>query len=106
MNFDESFLRLLASEGGYSNHASDPGGATNHGVTQAVARANGYSGDMRDFTLAQAKAIYRRQYWDAARRVPILASVDGLGLRQCEVAHIAGIAVGPCHGLSDAMVCR
>lgn len=67
MNFDDSFTRLLGSEGGYSNNPADPGGATNFGVTQAVARANGYAGDMRDFTQAQAKAIYRRLYWDAVK---------------------------------------
>lgn len=67
MNFDTAFEKLIGHEGGYSNHAADPGGATNYGVTQAVARANGYTGDMRDFTLAQSKAIYRRQYWDAVR---------------------------------------
>ena len=42
MNFDTAFEKLIDHEGGYSNHATDPGGATNHGVTQAVARANGY----------------------------------------------------------------
>jgi len=67
MDFETAFTRLLGNEGGYSNNPSDPGGATNWGVTQAVARANGYQGDMRDFTQAQASAIYRRLYWDAVR---------------------------------------
>jgi len=40
---------IYANEGGFVDHPSDPGGATNHGVTQAVARANGYTGDMRYF---------------------------------------------------------
>ena len=67
MNFDQAFQKLLGHEGGYTNNPSDPGGATNWGVTQAVARANGYAGDMRDFMPAQAKAIYKRLYWDAVR---------------------------------------
>ena len=67
MNFDESFTRLLGHEGGYSNHSADPGGATNWGVTQDVARANGYPGDMRDFPQAHAKAIYRTSYWAPVR---------------------------------------
>jgi len=67
MNFDESFQRLLGSEGGYSNNPNDPGGATNWGVTQSVAQANGYAGDMRDFTQDAAKAIYRSSYWDACQ---------------------------------------
>lgn len=68
MNFDTAFHRLLGHEGGYVDHPSDPGGATNWGVTQAVARANGYTGHMRDFPVDMAKAIYWRQYW-----VPIKA---------------------------------
>lgn len=67
MNFDDAFTRLLSSEGGYSNNPADPGGATNWGVTQAVARANGYAGDMRDFTQDAAKVIYRRLYWGAVQ---------------------------------------
>lgn len=68
MNFDTAFHRLLGHEGGFVDHPSDPGGATKWGVTQAVARANGYTGHMRDFPVDMAKAIYWRQYW-----VPIKA---------------------------------
>lgn len=68
MNFDTAFHKLLGHEGGYVDHPSDPGGATNWGVTQAVARANGYTGHMRDLPVDMAKAIYWRQYW-----VPIKA---------------------------------
>lgn len=68
MNFDQAFHRLLGHEDGFVDHPSDPGGATNWGVTQAVARANGYKGHMRDFPVDMAKAIYWRQYW-----VPIKA---------------------------------
>ncbi len=67
MNFDQAFHKLLGHEGGFVDHPSDPGGATNWGVTQAVARANGYTGHMRNFPVEQAKAIYRRMYWDAVR---------------------------------------
>lgn len=67
MNFDQAFHKLLGHEGGYSNHPNDPGGETMWGVTAAVARANGYSGPMRDLPVATAKAIYRKQYWDAAK---------------------------------------
>lgn len=67
MNFDTAFDILITHEGGFSNHPDDPGGATMYGVTEAVARANGYTGHMRDFTLNQAKSIYRKQYWDACQ---------------------------------------
>lgn len=67
MQFDDAFHKLLGHEGGYSNHPSDPGGATMWGVTERVARAAGYGGHMLNFPAEDAKRIYRRQYWDAVR---------------------------------------
>lgn len=65
MTFDEAFDALLKHEGGYSDHAADPGGKTRFGVTEAVARREGYAGDMKDYPLAEAKRVYRKLYWDA-----------------------------------------
>lgn len=67
MNFDQAFDRLLGHEGGYSNNPADPGGETMWGVTARVARANGYSGRMRDLPRPVAMAIYRKLYWDALK---------------------------------------
>lgn len=67
MDFDAAFDRLLGHEGGYVNHPNDPGGETNWGITVAVARANGYTGAMRDMPRDFAKQVYRRQYWAAVR---------------------------------------
>lgn len=67
MDFDTAFTKLLGHEGGFVSHPSDPGGATNWGVTEKVARANGYTGDMREYPQSEAKRIYRRSYWDAVR---------------------------------------
>jgi len=90
MNFDQAFHKLLGHEGGYVDHPSDPGGATNWGVTQAVARQNGYMGHMRNFPVEQAKAIYKRQYWDAIRadelppaiRYPVFDACVNSGAKQ------------------------
>jgi lysozyme family protein len=54
---------VIGREGGYSNHPADRGGATRWGVTEAVARAHGYCGDMRGFPREDAVEIYRRLYW-------------------------------------------
>lgn len=54
---------LLDREGGYVNHPADRGGPTNFGITQDVARANGYDGSMRLLPREEAAAIYRRLYW-------------------------------------------
>lgn len=67
MNFETAFDLLITHEGGFSNHPNDPGGATMYGVTEAVARAEGYSGPMQDLTLDFAKQVYRKRYWDACR---------------------------------------
>jgi lysozyme family protein len=67
MNFDQAFDELLKHEGGYSDHAADPGGKTRYGITEAVAREHGYRGDMRELPLEAARLIYRAAYWDAVR---------------------------------------
>ncbi|AEG49549.1 protein of unknown function DUF847 [Sphingobium chlorophenolicum L-1] len=55
---------VIAREGGYGNHPADRGGPTHFGITQAVARANGFLGDMRALPRSVAVAIYRRLYWE------------------------------------------
>lgn len=67
MDFEQAFDVLLGHEGGFSDHPSDPGGATRWGVTERVARANGYTGDMREYPRDSARVVYRRQYWEAMR---------------------------------------
>jgi len=70
---------VVAREGGYSNHPADRGGPTRFGITEAVARANGYAGDMRSFPREQALTIYRKLYWSrpgfelVALRAPLIA---------------------------------
>lgn len=71
---------VIAREGGFSHHPADRGGATNFGITEAVARANGYAGDMRRLPRALAESIYRRLYWErpgyafVAEMVPEIAA--------------------------------
>ena len=67
MNFDECFTALLAHEGDFADLENDPGGKTRYGVTEAVARAAGYTGDMPDLPLNLAKTIYQSQFWEAIR---------------------------------------
>ena len=67
MDFNRAFDLLITHEGGFSNHPDDPGGATMYGITEVVARAEGYTGPMRELTLDFAKQVYRKRYWDACR---------------------------------------
>ena len=64
MSFDQAIAELKPVEGGYVNNPADRGGPTNHGVTERVARANGYMGDMQTMPYVTAVAIFKTQYWD------------------------------------------
>jgi lysozyme family protein len=71
---------LIDREGGYADHPADKGGPTCFGITQAVARAHGYAGPMRQLPRKEAAVIYRRLYWlrprldEIASRSPRLAA--------------------------------
>lgn len=79
MSVDALIDALIGREGGYSNHPADTGGPTNFGITEQVARAYGYRGDMRLLPRATAVSIYRARYWErpgfqhVADRYPALA---------------------------------
>ncbi|WP_296526853.1 glycosyl hydrolase 108 family protein [Rhodoplanes sp.] len=79
-SYDAALARVLAHEGGYTNHPSDPGGPTNFGITIFDARKhwkpNATAADVKAMPLAVAKGIYRRRYWDAQRCDELPAGVD------------------------------
>ena len=54
---------VIDREGGYVNHPADRGGPTRYGITEAIARAEDYGGDLRSLPRALAADIYRRRYW-------------------------------------------
>ena len=72
--------RLIEREGGYVACAADAGGPTRFGITEAVARTNGYHGAMRDLPRDEAAAIYKRLYWlrprfdEVAERTGLIAA--------------------------------
>ena len=73
---------VLASEGGYVNHPSDPGKATNMGIT--IATLSAWRGtkvtnkDVQNLTQAEALAIYKAQYWDTVRADQLPLGLDYL----------------------------
>lgn len=74
MNFDKSFEQLIGHEGSYVNNSKDPGGETKFGVSKRSYPAV----DIANLTLADAKAIYRRDFWDRAQcdRLPSGVAFD------------------------------
>jgi lysozyme family protein len=67
MQFPTAFALLLGHEGEFSDHPDDPGGKTRYGITEAVARKAGYTGDMRALPLELAQRIYLESYWRPIR---------------------------------------
>ncbi|WP_420145986.1 glycoside hydrolase family 108 protein [Sphingobium sp.] len=64
MDIHDLIEEVIAREGGYTHHPADRGGPTNMGITEAVARANGYAGIMKEMPRSFAETIYRRLYWE------------------------------------------
>jgi lysozyme family protein len=79
-NYDLALARVLAHEGGYTNHPRDPGGPTNFGITihdyRRYIKSNGTAADVRDMKIADAAKIYRVRYWDALRCDQLPAGLD------------------------------
>ncbi len=79
-NFDRCVHFVLPFEGGYSDHPSDPGGATNLGITRAVLEdwrgRTVTKADVKALTLEEASDIYRARYWDRIRGDELPSGVD------------------------------
>lgn len=63
-NFDKAFELVVGVEGGYVNDPRDPGGRTIYGITERDHPDLWRAGPP---TLEQAKARYKRDYWDDVR---------------------------------------
>jgi hypothetical protein len=61
-SYEQALRRLLAHEGGYTNHPSDPGGPRNFGITihdyRKYVKPGATAADVRTMRLEEAKAIY------------------------------------------------
>lgn len=62
-NFDVCFEHLIGLEGGYNNDPVDPGGETKYGISKRAYPDE----NIASLTIDQAKAIYKRDYWDAVK---------------------------------------
>ncbi len=82
---------VIKAEGGYVNDPNDRGGETNYGITVAVARANGYTGAMKDMPRQIAEAIYAKRYVSEPRFDQVLAVNANIGLELVDT----GVNMGP-----------
>ncbi len=94
-NFESALKHVLRFEGGYSDHPSDPGGATKFGITHNV--LSQYRGrpvskeDVRNLTIEEASEIYRSRYWNKASCDNLPKGVD-LAVFDCAVNQGVGRA--------------
>lgn len=56
---DDILERVVGVEGGFVDDPLDAGGATRWGVTERIARAYGYKGDMRNYPRNEAKRVLK-----------------------------------------------
>jgi lysozyme family protein len=94
-NFQHALAHVLQFEGGYSDHPSDPGGATNLGITKAILEKHRGRAvtkqEVRALTGDEAAEIYRRYYWTAAACDQLPEGVD-LAVFDCAVNQGVGRA--------------
>lgn len=62
--FEDALAHTFGIEGGYSDDKNDSGGKTRYGITENVARAFGYRGEMCNLPRPLAEQIYRQNYWN------------------------------------------
>src|SRR5690606_19849333 len=91
MGIDAMIDATIGKEGDYSNHPADKGGPTRWGMTERVARRNGYTGDMRLLPRETAFSIYRQEY--AIR--PGFAAVAEISPAVGEELFDTGVNMGP-----------
>ena len=91
MTVGELIDDVIDREGAYVDHPADRGGPTRWGITQAVARAQGYGGDMRGLPREVATAIYRRTYWLRPGLDKVASRSPGLAAALFD----AGVNMGP-----------
>lgn len=90
--FEAAWSETGRAEGGYVNNLNDSGGATNHGITEQVARAHGFKGDMRDLSKERATQIAKAQYWDVMRLDDVAALSEPIAREMFDAGFLSGAA--------------
>lgn len=87
---------LINREGEFSDNPADKGGATRWGITEKVARASGYGGDMRNLPRDFAVAVYTHQYVNKPGFARILSISTVIGEEMIDTGVNMGVNIpGP-----------
>ncbi|MDD9911768.1 MAG: hypothetical protein OXR68_01205 [Alphaproteobacteria bacterium] len=87
---------VIGIEGGFSDHANDPGGATRYGITEQVARAHGYTGEMSRLPAEIAVEIYSKKYWDTLNLDDVLLLSPSIAFELFDSGVNAGVGRAGC----------
>ncbi len=90
MSIDQIINGILVREQGYVNNPNDAGGPTKWGITEKVARNNGYTGDMKDLPQEFAFRVLKLKYYIT----PGFAFVSDLSVRLGIAITDAGVLCG------------
>lgn len=93
MSFADSFERTLGLEKEFSDNPKDRGGLTRFGITEVVARAHDYTGDMKDLPLDTARTIAKAHYWDQLRLDDVCALSPKIADKLFDTGYNMGIAI-------------
>ena len=88
---DQLIDALIAREGGFVDNPDDKGGPTNFGITEHVARLNGYGGPMQSMPRGVAVDLYRRLYWLRPRFDEVARRSERVGFELFDT----GVNMGP-----------
>jgi lysozyme family protein len=82
-NWGASLAHVLKSEGGWSDHPADPGGATMKGITLNTYRRYKNNShitkeQLRNITDQEVSDIYKSRYWDKCRCDDLPSGIDFL----------------------------
>lgn len=91
MSIESIIDGVIKAEGGYVDHPNDRGGPTMYGITEIVARANGYTGPMRQLPRSLAEVIYMRRYVVEPRFDQVAQIHEGIGVELIDT----GVNMGP-----------
>nr|WP_318384880.1 putative peptidoglycan-binding domain-containing protein [uncultured Enterobacter sp.] len=82
---------IITLEGGYVDNPADAGGPTHWGITEKIARAQGYQGDMKNLTRSEAYTILENLYWKAPGYEEISQLSWPISFELCDAA----VNIGP-----------
>jgi len=91
-SFQKAFAKTIIAEGDYSDNQNDLGGKTKFGITEAVARENGYMGEMQKLTLDIAQRIYYVKYWEKMQLNDVCRMSEDLAIELFDTGVNMGIA--------------